>query len=75
MKYVILKLEEDITDIDPRQLAVSIGWAHGGRGFTVLNRNDYGQIANVIGVIPVLRGGRTEQAIDANLTDPKEIDA
>lgn len=70
MKYVILRLEKDLDDIDPRKIAISIGWTPSGRGFGVMHRDDVLNYANVKGVIPVLTGGKTEQAIEANLEYP-----
>ena len=70
MRYLILKLDEPIVDDPPERLVICTSWSHIGKGLSVYHRDHPGTAA-VAMLIPVMEGGVTEQAIEANLVYPK----
>ena len=72
-RFLILELDGVLPDCDPERVQLEVietNWA-----VTTLCATCGIDSVPVLAIHPGLPGGVTEQAIDANLTDPKEIDA
>lgn len=72
-RFLILELDGVLPDCDPERVQLEVietNWAH-----TTLFATCGIDSVPVLAIHPVLPGGVTEATIDANLTDPKEIDA
>lgn len=67
MKYLILRLEEDIAMADPADVALIMAYWPNGKGLAV-KTSEIQDSVMVTGWYPVRAGGATEQAIEANLT-------
>ena len=70
-RFLILELDGVLPDCDPARVQLEVietNWAH-----TTLFATCGIDSVPVLAIHPVLPGGVTEAAIDANLTDPNDV--